>query len=566
MKKFKLIPLLVLAAVACSKTETDVHEDALDQEFADVLVPDYRVPVYVDLDQYTFNAVTDAATRAKSSYTSLSKLLQKSKRERMVVNNTVFVQTPFKDDGAKARIARERTSEDGSYTKVRKYLINRTYKGKTIDFVATMIPTPEYERQSPDFTFNYRPNYSGYIIFSKISGRAFVLRRYSNGRIVQAHFLKDESEAQEYGNVMYLFFPSETAKTRSAEPFPGDPGVCVEDFDWEAYWENIRKKYETTDDNWWENYNDADDTDDHDSGEGGGGGGNGDSGSDNGTLEGEFTLSLACSAPEAVILTGGGKYRKGDKVTVGYQYTENVTVPLEPKFKRWSGDLKGKSKPPFSFTYTVERDMEAFAFYDWDGMPCITKDGNTNPLSEMYIAPCYNSEYNYTNWIGGTFGETRANSDGSGKRHEGLDLAADEGTEIYSMFDGVIESIYDTAKGGEKGQGDNRGLGNDIRIRVTLPNGTSILVVYAHLQQGNPIADNPMTGETFKVGDTVYAGQVVCYSGITGNAYNVAHPHVHLGIKNKSGQWVDPKTYINGTYNVNRLSNNNGKITGISCN
>ena len=62
-----------------------------------------------------------------------------------------------------------------------------------------------------------------------------------------------------------------------------------------------------------------------------------------------------------------------------------------------------------------------------------------------------------------------------------MDLYAPEGTPVYAMYDGKIS-----------------------------------------------MAVNPRTGTTFKPGDEVFAGEIVGYTGRTGNAYDVDYPHLHL--------------------------------------
>ena len=68
----------------------------------------------------------------------------------------------------------------------------------------------------------------------------------------------------------------------------------------------------------------------------------------------------------------------------------------------------------------------------------------------------------------------------------------------------------------------------------------------------------------YKYGDSVYQGELIGYSGATGNAYNVPNKHLHLGIK-VDGSWVDPAPYINGTFDVDNLSVNAGRIDISRC-
>lgn len=83
--------------------------------------------------------------------------------------------------------------------------------------------------------------------------------------------------------------------------------------------------------------------------------------------------------------------------------------------------------------------------------------------------------------------------------------------------------------------------------------------MYSHLQAGTPIAINPRTNKPFKEGDEVFEGDLIAYSGKTGNAFNdvsVPNKHVHLGIgtdwqtDHRKTNWIDPLPFLNGTIDV----------------
>lgn len=79
------------------------------------------------------------------------------------------------------------------------------------------------------------------------------------------------------------------------------------------------------------------------------------------------------------------------------------------------------------------------------------------------------------------------------------------------------------------------------------------MIGHWHLQGGRPVAENPRTGKPYAPGDIVYRGELIAYSGRTGNAYNVPEPHLHLSfkIKNAYGKYVNsnPEELINGKVN-----------------
>lgn len=192
-------------------------------------------------------------------------------------------------------------------------------------------------------------------------------------------------------------------------------------------------------------------------------------------------------------------------------------------------------------------------------IPCQTDDGlSGNPLVDMQIAPPNN-----WNPKGGTWGITRY--DGNGNRtvfHQGIDLAAAEGTPIYSTHDGEVIKIRndfdnDTYRKYEEGDYTQEVIkgaksGNFIEIKSSI-NGKTFTHVYWHLQKNN---DNDI-----KVGDIVYAGTFIGYSGITGNASPTV-PHLHYGIRVDGEGYVNPIDYIAADYEKD--SNGNTTINLVT--
>ena len=221
------------------------------------------------------------------------------------------------------------------------------------------------------------------------------------------------------------------------------------------------------------------------------------------------------------------------------------------KFDRWVGDLKGQR---FSRAFVkVDRDIEATAYFYADSLsgkrrPCYDSlKGIYNPLKEMSIAP---TSEDATNYIGSTFGKTRNRGT---KNHNGLDLYAPEGTPIFASYDGVISVdkpfIYEQPNRDSNswpiGYKGNRSEGGNRFYLDCEINGAVISFGYMHLQAGGAIAINPRTKKTFKQGDKVYAGEIIGYTGRTGNAYNVDYTHLHIVVL-RNGSYVNPEDYING--------------------
>lgn len=116
---------------------------------------------------------------------------------------------------------------------------------------------------------------------------------------------------------------------------------------------------------------------------------------------------------------------------------------------------------------------------------------------------------------------------GSCRSHSGVDIAAPEGTPVYSISDGkVVFAEY----------GWNGGYGNKVVIQHYI-NGQNYSSLYGHL-----------SGINVNVGDIVTKDSVIGFIGNTGNSYG-AHLHLNLclGLNSCISRWqtTDPGAYIN---------------------
>ena len=176
--------------------------------------------------------------------------------------------------------------------------------------------------------------------------------------------------------------------------------------------------------------------------------------------------------------------------------------------------------------------------------PCVNNaTGVANPLASEYMTVARTASGRLDS---GRYGNTR---NGGTKMHKGIDIKAPVGTPVYAVCDGVVESNYlNTARDGDKEAGHY--YGNHVSISGKI-NGETVSAFYAHLQQGSLLV---------KPGDRVTKGQLIGYTGQTGNAYgnNVPEKHLHFEIR-KNGSPVNPEPYLNGE--VAR----DGSFTGIVC-
>lgn len=278
----------------------------------------------------------------------------------------------------------------------------------------------------------------------------------------------------------------------------------------------------------------------------------------------ECSIQLTSNIPEVVEMTGTGIYTAGTFVAI--DKTLKYLVAEEPVFSYFRGGFERQKALPF--LHQVSTDVDAVAFFDVN-IPCSDDlRGVTNPLMDMRVAASKGSGY-----LGGTYGMVRS---GGTKKHNGIDLFAEEGTPVYAMYSGTVSRIVNDISGYKR-----QSFGNLIVIESQMPvqemgNILTLSILYSHLNGEHPIAINPRTGVSFNVGDRVYRGDLIGYTGRTGNAFyisDVPNPHLHLGMSFdaingyvfSSNDWIDPSSYINGTLNTDSLTVNNGYITNIIC-
>ena len=101
------------------------------------------------------------------------------------------------------------------------------------------------------------------------------------------------------------------------------------------------------------------------------------------------------------------------------------------------------------------------------------------------------------------------------EEHQGVDISAEEGTAVVSIYDGSVEEI-----------GSNEDEGNYIIIK----NDKGCTLKYSHLKEASNVSE----------GDRVNAGTEVGKVGSTGKSTG---PHVHIEIMDEQGKLVDPMNF-----------------------
>ena len=115
-----------------------------------------------------------------------------------------------------------------------------------------------------------------------------------------------------------------------------------------------------------------------------------------------------------------------------------------------------------------------------------------------------------------------------GSLHRALDFRAAVGTPVYAAEGGTVETAY--RWNGKRTQGDTNSYGNMVKLRHTTYKYGSLETLYAHLSK-----------IVVHQGERVKEGQVIGYSGDTGNCYG-AHLHFEVRYKNRRVHplnWLD---------------------------
>ena len=182
-----------------------------------------------------------------------------------------------------------------------------------------------------------------------------------------------------------------------------------------------------------------------------------------------------------------------------------------------------------TYTYEVEEEYEWKMLFvtlkkkDWDSIiePKFTDDKNKE-MYEIYddTDGGHQAFYNpftvdWSNNVTSEFGWRIHPVSGKEKFHNGIDIGLPAGTEIHACATGtVIQSYYSESAGNYIGIQDETGYTTH----------------YMHLSV-----------RSVSVGDTVKHGDVIGQVGSTGVSTG---PHLHLGVKNAEGEWLNPRFMV----------------------
>lgn len=516
------------------------------QDLSSVYVSSQNSVLFADLSAYSGSNSEESTKSIVQNDVSLESLIDRGRIEELLFEDGLrLTQIPFKSNCRSefAYVGADvgKMVSNDSLSIVKKFIVLAEEPGGEVDtYVATMVSRPEYLEIMDDSDISYLclGNFTGLIIESQLDGTLRSVTYSKNGRVFDTEiFAKGQVLTDDY-TTMALGLPIQT-KDIAKEVIPLSEVECIAYRDrYESPLGGGGSQEEHRDDSE-KGYEDEEEDQQDEGCESGGG---------------KFccyTIDLSVNNPKLgeVNFWCIGMFYKGTQLPV------QVKVNNGAYFSRWQGHFKGMSA---SFWYEVKEDVTDMAILYDSTVPCWNSTKNVmNPiLGGTSILPSGRDGWNKK---GGLYGPNRYYDDGRKKNHQGIDISAAVGTPIYAMADGVIlddvskyNRRYVTEQVNRIGvkkypagyEGDDGAYGNIIYYDCVI-NNEEVTVALAHLQEVTPVAINPRTNMPFKPGDEIYQGEVIAYTGITGNANQGYGPHLHLGVQ-KNGEWVDPAPYING--------------------
>ena len=518
-----LTPAVLLLVFACGKEPGGPLTPQPD-DVRDILLPASQVPLFGDLSDYNLIPGT-RGMRSDGPSVSLASLLDWDNTRTLRFEGIDFSETTFLQnrDGILADYGDVPAPDAGSATAVRKYFIETDQDGVRYRFVATMVAESQYACNHPDFDYLEMPDFTGAVLLSTLNGKVFRAEIYRGGRVRDATILHQREIPADTEGLHYVkLYRAGTRSSDGTDEWELDGAICIAERD----------------------------------------------GADDSmllTTHPQYTVRITTNLPDYVDVQGCGTYSSGSWTTVGC-LPKYALLTLE--FGRWTGAFAGERRSLFPFKVT--RNLSSTAYYE-DRGPCTDRiRGVTNPLKQMAVAATASGSY-----VNGTYKALRGyDEEGVPRYHWGIDLYAKEGTRVYSMYSGIIVRIerdhpdrYEEGSFGNIIVTENEVKGYDRKVYLQ----------YAHLQYGSPVAVNPRTGKPFEKGDEVWAGDLIGYTGKTGNAFNDADvPNKHLDLmaafdvdlstgRIKSGTLTDPAPFLNGTMDLENLQRRKGKIGRIRC-
>ena len=519
-----LIPAVLLVAAACGK---EAGPDASGPDTVrDRRIPAAQVPLYGNLSSY--NLLPGSGTRTDGRSVTLGSLLDTGKARTLHFGDITFTQIPFLPDGepSLAEYGADLAPDIGAATVIRKFYVETLQDGVRHRFVAAMVAEAQYAANHPDFDYLEMPGFTGAVLLSTPEGNVFRVENYRGGLIRESVLLPQREIAGKSGlHYLKLYRPADTRAGGDPDEWELESAVC------------LAEKPET------------------------------DRSQKSAILisHPQYTVCITTNLPDYVDVKGCGTYSSGSWATLGC-FPVHLFLSLD--FGRWTGDFAGERRP--YFPWKVTHSIQATAWYE-DRGPCVDLErGVANPLKKMSVAATASGSY-----VNGTYKALRGYyEDETPRYHWGIDLYAKPGTPVYSMYSGVVIRT----ETGHPDRHEEQSFGNVIVTENEVKGyDGKVYLQYSHLQYGTPVAVNPRTGKPFAKGDRVFAGDLIGYTGKTGNAFDDTEvPNKHLDLmaafavdpvtgRLKSDALTDPAPFLNGTLDVENLQRKKGQVEGIRC-
>ena len=488
-------------------------------------IPASQVPLFGNLSSYNL-LPGSAGTRTDATTVTLGSLLDPDNARDLDFEGIGFSQLSFLQDGEPvlAEWSESLDPDIGAATAIRKYYLETVQDGVRYRYIATMVADAQYAENHPDFDYLDMPGFTGAVLLSTPEGNVFRAETYRGGLVREAVLLhKNEMAGKDGLSYLKLYRQSQETRAGGVPEWALESAVCL-----------IGKAL-------------------------------GNRPGISLTPHPQYTVSISTNLPEYVDVEGSGTYSSGSWAAVGCLPRHSmVTLALG----RWTGDFSGRKQAYFPFKVT--QDIVATAWFE-DSGPCVDRERDVvNPLKRMSVAATGSGSY-----VNGTYKALRGYyEDGTPRYHWGIDLYSKPGTPLYSMYSGtVLRTETDHPdRYEEKSYGNIIVTENDVKGY-----GRKVYLQYSHLQYGTPVAVNPRTGKPFTKGDRVFAGDLIGYTGKTGNAFNDADvPNKHLDLmaafevdaatgKLRSAALTDPAPFLNGTIDLAGLQQKKGKVDNIRC-
>lgn len=145
--------------------------------------------------------------------------------------------------------------------------------------------------------------------------------------------------------------------------------------------------------------------------------------------------------------------------------------------------------------------------------PSIADELQTLYYEQAKMMPVSGNVLNEFSW-----GELVKSAGGVWKTHDGIDLAAENGSEVKSMTSGTVTEIYSDPLWGNC---------------IVIDHGQTLVGCYYGLSPDISV----------NIGDKVSAGQVIGTIGSTADIESDLESHLHFALKYE-GSWIDPISYI----------------------